>query len=301
MRCYYEPDYFLPLPEGHPFPMEKFAQARELLDGKVEIIAPPDSAREQIELVHDPDYLDAVSYDSLLGPPHGLRSEARARLGLPANPLLLTRSMRETSGTIAATYDALLYGLAANLGGGTHHAFPDRGLGYCVLNDIAVAIACLRQSHHALQQILIVDTDAHQGNGNHACFANDPAVFTYSIHVGANYPAHKIAGDCDQPLPRFVSGNDYLSCLEATLPDIFRRCEPDLVFWISGADCHANDRFGQMQLSTAEMAERDHRVMQLCRDYCAATVVVFGGGYNREPGMTAALHAQSISITAIYQ
>ncbi len=278
--------------------MEKFPQAHALLSGEVEVLSPMLTDRAHAELVHTADYLDAVSFDSQAGPPHGLTRDARARLGLPAHPLLLERSMCETAGTIGAAFAALEHGIAANLAGGTHHAFPDYGSGYCVLNDIAIAIACLRAADKNLHQILIVDTDAHQGNANHAWFADDHKVYTYSIHVGANYPARKAPGDCDVPLPRFVGGDEYFIALRNTLPDVFRKTEPDLVFWISGADNHEDDRFGQMRLTGEQMAERDRFVINLCHAYCAPTVVVYGGGYNRRPGMTAQLHAQTIRIAA---
>ena len=294
MRCFYSPDYFLPLPAGHPFPMEKFAEAHALVSSAVAVHAPPPLTLEDLARAHDRAYLAAVSADRDESGAVGLSRYDRNRLGLPAHPRLLARSMLETAGTVGATLAALADGLAANLAGGTHHAFPARGLGYCVLNDLAVAVEYLRAHRLAPPQILIVDTDAHQGNANHAYFAGDDQVYTYSIHVGRNYPAKKEAGDCDVPLERHVSGPDYLKALRATLPEAFRATEPDLVFWISGADNHLDDRFGQMRLSTAAMAARDRFVLDLCRAYAAPTVLVYGGGYNRRPGLTGALHAATV-------
>ncbi|WP_146209359.1 histone deacetylase family protein [Coraliomargarita sinensis] len=294
MRCYYDPDYFLPLPVGHPFPMEKFPDAHALVKDVVEVCPIPRLERTVIERAHDAAYLDAVSQDDERGQPHGLLRYDRNRLGLPACPRLLERSMLETAGTVAATLAAMEDGMAANLAGGTHHAFPGRGLGFCVLNDVAIAIEHLRALGRKPDQILIVDTDAHQGNANHAYFRNDPVVFTYSIHVGKNYPAAKEPGDQDVPLPRWVDGRDYLEALRGTLPSAFAQTEPDLIFWISGADCHAEDRFGQMRLSNEEMTARDDFVLSLCEEYAAPTVVVYGGGYHREPGMTGWLHAQTV-------
>lgn len=294
MRCYYNPGYFLPLPDGHPFPMEKFPEAHALVRDAVTVLDPPPVSREELELVHDRAYIDAVGFDSGAGPPAGLTPAQRTRLGLPAHPRLLERSRLETSGTVAAMFAALDDGMAANLAGGTHHAFPDQGLGYCVLNDVAVAIACLRARGPALPQILIVDTDAHQGNANHARFARDSGVFTYSIHVGRNYPARKVPGDVDVPLDRFATGAEYLAALGATLPPVFRATEPDLVFWISGVDVHEDDRFGQLRLGGDDMRRRDRLVLGLCRRFAAPTVIVYGGGYNRTPGMTGRLHAATI-------
>lgn len=274
--------------------MEKFTDAHALVKDVVEVCPVPGLERAVIERAHDAAYLDAVSRDDARGQPHGLLRYDRNRLGLPADPTLLKRSILETAGTVAATLAALDDGMAANLAGGTHHAFPGRGLGFCVLNDVAVAIEHLRAVGRKPDEILIIDTDAHQGNANHAYFRDDPGVFTYSIHVGKNYPAAKEPGDCDVPLPRWVEGTDYLEALHASLPSALAKVEPDLIFWISGADCHIDDRFGQMGLSTEEMIARDHFVLQLCQAYAAPTVVVYGGGYNREPGMTGWLHAQTI-------
>lgn len=294
MRCFYDPDYYLPLPAGHPFPMEKFPDAHALVKDAVEVCPVPRLERTVIERAHEAGYLDAVGRDDARGQPHGLLRYDRNRLGLPAAPSLLPRSMLETAGTVAATLAALEDGMAANLAGGTHHAFPGRGLGFCVLNDVAVAVEHLQALGGKPDQILIVDTDAHQGNANHAYFRDDAGVYTYSIHVGKNYPAAKEAGDADVPLPRWVGGASYLSALERTLPAAFAQTEPDLVFWISGADCHEDDRFGQMCLRDGEMAARDRFVLKLCHEYAAATVVVYGGGYNRAPGVTGWLHAQTI-------
>ncbi len=301
MRCYYHPDYYLPLPPGHPFPMAKFPQARALLNGGVTVEAPPPLTRSQLEAVHEAGYLDAVSFDRSEERKAfpGLSRTERTRLGLPAHPRLLQRSALEAAGTVAAARAALEDGLAANLAGGTHHAFPAQGQGYCVLNDIALAIAELRRGGEEAH-ILIVDTDAHQGNGNHAIFAGDVHVFTYSLHVGRNYPSRKVPGDLDVPVERYVDGEAYLERLTETLPPVFARTEPDLVFWISGADNHEDDRFGQMRLSDADMARRDRLVLGLCLDFASPTVVVYGGGYNRTPGHTAALHAQTIRLAAAF-
>lgn len=298
MRAYYHPDYFLPLPKGHPFPMEKFPDAHALVEGEVDVQTPIDLTREDLIRAHCADYLDSVNFDQASDCQQGLRSYDRNRLGLPAHPNLLVRSCLETAGTVSATLAALQDGIAANLAGGTHHAFPDRGLGFCVLNDIAVTVEYLKARGKQPSQILIVDTDAHQGNANNAYFRNDLSVFTYSIHVGKNYPARKEAGDCDVPLDRYILGKDYLVALETSLPAVFAKTEPDLVFWITGADSHEGDRFGQMRLSTQDMDARNAFVLQLCQSYHANTVLVYGGGYNRAAGKTGWLHAQSVLAAA---
>ena len=273
--------------------MEKFPQAYEVLKSKVTIAHPMELMLGDLERVHTPTYLESVSFDLEQQIP-GLPTYDRNRLGLPAHPQLLERSKLETAGTVSATLCALDQGMSANLAGGTHHAFPDRGLGFCVLNDVAVAIEYLRANNKMPDQILIIDTDAHQGNANHAFYRNDPQVFTYSIHVGKNYPAAKEAGDKDVPLERYVSGETYLRMLKETLADVLRSTEPDLIFWISGADPHKDDRFGQMGLSDQDMAERDTWVLDQCRFYEAPVVALYGGGYNKTPGKTGQLHAETI-------
>jgi acetoin utilization deacetylase AcuC-like enzyme len=210
---------------------------------------------------------------------------------------LLHRSSLETAATIAACHHALDHGMAANLAGGTHHAFPDRGLGYCVLNDVAVAVRDLHETRPALR-VFVADTDAHQGNGTHAIFRGDDRVFTYSIHGERNYPSAKEPGDVDVGLPREVSGDDYLAALADTLPAALDHFPADLVIWISGADVHEQDRFGQMRLTTEQMTNRDRLVVEWCLQRGLPLAVLYGGGYHREPGMTARLHANTITTAA---
>lgn len=292
MRCFYHSDYTFPLPEEHPFPMDKFWRSVEMLRAAahpaVELVEVTGQAPEAVLLgAHTEAYLCAIREGALT--PAEL-----VRLGLPAGEALLTRSRLEVAGTLAALDAAAAEGgLACNLAGGTHHAFADRGLGYCVLNDVAVAI----RAHHAARpqaRIAVVDTDAHQGNGTHGIFAEDARVFTYSIHVGKNYPAQKTPGRLDVELPRFVSGAEYLERLDATLGPALAAFAPELVFWIAGADVHADDRFGQMRLSDADIAARDGRVLDLLTARPLPVVVLYGGGYNRDRVRTARIHADTV-------
>ncbi len=294
MRCFYHPDYFFPLPESHPFPMDKFWRAEAMIradapDG-LRILPAEPAPLDDLLRVHTPAYLEQIRANTL-------DSVAALKLGLPASEALLLRSRLETGGTLLATEAALADGLAANLAGGTHHAFADHGRGYCVLNDVAIAIRRLHAARPALR-ILIVDTDAHQGDGTAALLADDPRVFTYSIHGGRNYPAQKQRSTLDVPLPRQVPGLDYLDQLEATLAPAFAEFRPDLVFWISGADPHEHDRFGQMRLTDADMAARDAHVLSTVRAHGAPLVVLYGGGYNRDRAHTARLHARTILAAA---
>lgn len=291
VRCFYSPDYFFPLPAGHPFPMRKFPDAhRQLVDDgvvtEVTLVDPCDDAR--VQRVHHSDYLARL---------RGGRFTPRelTQLGLPAGEPLYRRSALEVEGTRRAAWAALDDGIAANLAGGTHHAFPDHGEGFCVLNDVAIAVRDLQQSHPALR-IFICDTDAHQGNGSHAILGHDPNVFTYSIHVGANYPSRKVPGSLDVALERYVGGDTFSAELERTLPPAADEFRPDIVFWISGADPHRNDRFGQMQLSARDLILRDQFVLSLFLDRQVPVVVLYGGGYNREIEHTARIHAATITL-----
>ncbi|MCC5788809.1 MAG: histone deacetylase [Opitutales bacterium] len=279
--------------------MEKFPGAFQRLKNhpQIEIEEVSLFPREHIERVHRPSYLNRVNFDDTEHGHCGLTRSERHRLGLPARENLLYRSMLETSGTILAAETALKEGIAANLAGGTHHAFPDRGLGFCVLNDVAVAIRGLQKDRPNLH-FLVLDTDAHQGNGTHAIFREDPHVFTYSIHVGRNYPAHKEPGDMDVPLPRWVEGKQYWEAFAESSASAFDRTEPDLVFWIAGADPHHEDRFGQMTLTDEDFRRRDRHVWKLCREFNCPVVVLYGGGYNRKRGKTAALHAATLETLA---
>ena len=293
LRCFYHPDYFLPLPPGHPFPMEKFPQAHDLLvaaGAPAEISLVAQATHRQLRRVHESAYLEKLN--------RGTLSELEVyKMGLPWQPKLLYRSSLETAGTIAACRHALEHGMAANLAGGTHHAFPDRGLGYCVLNDVAVAVRDLRETEPGLR-VFVADTDAHQGNGTHAIFRDDERVYTYSIHGERNYPSAKEPGRLDVGLPREVSGDDYLAALAETLPSALDNFPCDLVVWISGADVHEEDRFGQMRLSTEQMMTRDRMVLAWCRERNRPVAVLYGGGYHRKPGMTARLHANTIETAA---
>jgi acetoin utilization deacetylase AcuC-like enzyme len=288
MACHRD-DYEFPLPETHPFPMEKFRVSARWIaeeDPTVRITVPDPAPIEWLEAVHETAYLRALE-TGLLSP------DQIHRLGLPWGPELLFRSRCETGGTVMAARAALREGLACNLGGGTHHAFPGEGQGYCVLNDVAVAIRRLRQEGFD-GPVVVVDTDAHQGNGTHAIFAGDPLVLTYSIHVERNYPSKKVPGTMDVGLPRWVEGPVYLDALEKSLDHFLDAHPAMLAFWISGADPHVDDQFGQMRLTDGEMAARDECVLGHLCGRGLPVAVLYGGGYNRNRAVTARLHANTV-------
>ena len=293
MPCFTSPAYFVPLPPGHVFPMEKFplSAATLLADGTItKTIDPGRVADLDLLRVHTGAYVESIRT--------GRFNDLTARkLGLPPSQELSDRSHCAVAGTLAAARAALRDGLAANLAGGTHHAFPDSGQGFCVFNDVAVAIKALRHDEPYLHA-MVIDLDAHQGNGTHFIFQNDPLTFTYSVHVGRNYPSAKVAGDLDVPLSRWATAGEYFDRLHATLPAAVERFEPDVAFYIAGVDVHGDDRFGQMKLSTADLAERDRYTIDLCRGWGIPVVLLYGGGYNKDRPTTAALHCQSVRTAA---
>jgi acetoin utilization deacetylase AcuC-like enzyme len=289
LRCFYSERYHVDLPPGHVFPMGKFrlAAAELRADGTAtEVVDAGLIPREDLLRVHTAEYVRSIEEADL--PP-----AAAKKLGLPPSAALARRSYAAVAGTLAAARAALADGLACNLAGGTHHSFADRGEGFCVFNDVAVAIRVLRSEEPFLQS-MVIDLDAHQGNGTHDIFNSDPNTFTYSVHVGRNYPSAKQPGDLDVPLPRWVGGDEYLSAVDATLPAAAERFEPDLAFYIAGVDVHEADRFGQMKLTKPEMRQRDERVLNLLRDWGVPTVILYGGGYQPTTERTATLHAEGV-------
>lgn len=295
MRAFTSPHYFVPLPDGHVFPMRKFpdSAAKLLAEGTLHpscVSDPGFVADDDLLRVHARAYVESIRR----GP---FDAVTRQRLGLPWSAQLARRSHCAVAGTIAAARAAMRDGIACNLAGGTHHAFPDRGEGFCVFNDVAVAIRALQHDEPYLHA-MVIDLDAHQGNGTHFMFAADPNVFTYSVHVGRNYPSAKVPGSMDVELPRYAPSAEYFERLMATLPPALERFEPDVVFYIAGADPHADDRFGQMMLSSDDMRRRDEWTIALCRDWRIPTAVLYGGGYNKVEGMTTELHCQTVRAAA---
>ncbi len=222
---------------------------------------------------------------------------AMRRIGLPWSPALVERSLRATGGTREAAACALERGIAMNLAGGTHHAFADHGEGFCVFNDVAVAIRSL-QHRGRIDRAAVVDLDVHQGNGTHAIFAGDPRVFTFSMHGGRNYPFRKVPGDLDVELRDGTGDDEYLGRLEAELPGVLKRARPDIVVYLAGADVHEHDRLGRLGLTARGMARRDVIVLQHCREVGLPVLVTIAGGYGRDLGVTVGLHVQTARIAA---
>jgi acetoin utilization deacetylase AcuC-like enzyme len=292
MRCFYSQDLELKLPSGHPFPMEKFRVSKDmLLEGGIlrpeEIIEVSRAASHLLRRVHEPEYIRRIESGNL-----GRKEEIL--LGLPVTPELFSRSVTEVEATRLACHAALAEGVGVCLAGGTHHAFRGHGEGYCVFNDVAIAIRDLQDKQPNIR-IMVVDTDAHQGNGTADLLASDPRVFTYSIHVGRNYPTKKAESSLDVETVRYVEGDMYLNQLFTSLAGALDTFAPDLVIWISGADNHRNDRFGQMHLSLKDIQRRDEVLLGAFIRNRIPVAVLYGGGYNRQPEFTAKLHRNTIA------
>ena len=298
MKVSHHPDYVLPLPEGHPFPMAKYALVPRLLRERgviadADIIVPAEATLEDLGRVHTPQYLDKLLHV-------GLSADEQRRLGVPWSPRLLRRSRLAVQGTLQAARAALADGLAGNLAGGTHHAFADRGEGFCVLNDVAVAIHALRAAD-AIGRALVIDLDVHQGNGTAAIFDGDPRVFTFSIHGERNYPAQKMSSSCDVGLPDGVDDATYLAVLGQRLPGILRGFDPQLVFYLAGVDVAAGDRYGRFALSDEGVRARERFVIECVRGAGCPLVLTLAGGYAASAQRTAELHVIAFEEAARFE
>jgi acetoin utilization deacetylase AcuC-like enzyme len=272
----YHPHYIAPLPQGHRFPMVKFQKLYELLlkDG---ILTPKNLYQPEIpdqsllELVHSPDYIENYCQGTL-------DAKAQRRIGLPWSPELVRRTCTAIGGTILTAKLALEYGIACNTAGGTHHAFPDFGSGFCIFNDLAIAARVLQKSG-LVKQVLIVDLDVHQGDGTAFIFQNDPRVFTFSMHCEINFPSRKQTSDLDVPLPEGLDNDGYLQILANYLPDLLSQVKPDLVLYDAGVDTHVGDRLGKLALTDEGIYRRERQVLSTCRAGGYPVACVIGGGY----------------------
>lgn len=268
--------------------MAKYALIHDALRAKgllndEDVMTPEESPREDLERVHTRDYLDR-----LFGA--GLSPAQERLLGVPWSARLMRRSRLAVSGTCLAAEAALGTGRAGNLAGGTHHAFADHAEGFCVLNDVAIAIRLL-QAQHRIARALIIDLDVHQGNGTAAIFENDPDVFTFSIHGEKNYPARKQRSTLDVGLPDGTDDARYLETLEAALPRLVECFVPDLVFYLAGVDVVAGDRYGRFALTERGLRMRERRVLEWCDARGLPLAITLAGGYAATAERTAALHA----------
>lgn len=291
MKAFYSDRYVIPLPPQHRFPIVKYALIRERLDVEgtlkaQQLVHPPLVERDDALLVHTADYYDRLVAGQLT------EREIR-RLGLPWSTALVGRSRVSVGGTLAAARAALADGIAANLGGGTHHAFADHGEGFCVLNDIAVAIRVLR-AEGAIRRAAVIDLDVHQGNGTAAIFADDPEVFTLSLHGEKNYPLVKQQSTLDVALADGTESDEYLYALALHLATTLDRFRPDIVFYQAGVDPYFDDRLGRLALTLAGLRERDEMVFAACCARQLPCVITLGGGYARQVADTVEAHCNTI-------
>ena len=288
VRVCYDDGYYVALPEGHPFPMAKFPALLRILQREGLVVAadiqqPVSASWEQLELVHGSDYLVALR-EGLLD------RRAERRMGLPWSVALVERSRLAVGGTILTARLALQDGLAANLAGGTHHAFADYGEGFCVLNDVAVAIRLLR-AEGALDRALVIDLDVHQGNGTAAIFEDDPKTYTFSMHGARNFPFEKQRSSIDVELADQIADEEYLATLSHHLPHVIRAAGADLAIYLAGVDPVSGDRYGRLALTPAGLAGRDGYVLRALCQAGLPTALVLSGGYAPTPEQTAHLHA----------
>jgi acetoin utilization deacetylase AcuC-like enzyme len=285
-RIFSTDQYQITLPEGHKFPVSKYGILRDLIEKEglfqLEQAAPADA--DIVALAHEPAYVAGFMEGSL--PPSAIR-----RIGLPWSQVLVQRAFASVGGTISASLQALEHGWGATLGGGTHHAFRSEGAGFCVFNDIAVAIQFLRQ-RGLIRRAAVIDLDVHQGDGTAEIFKDDSAVFTLSIHSESNFPFRKKQSRLDVPLPDGVEDQEYLRRLDEVLPAAFGS-RPDIVFYQSGVDPLASDSLGRLSLTPQGLIERDRMVFRTARRFGAPFVLTSGGGYSRPIELSAHAHAST--------
>ena len=295
MKAFYSDRFVLPLPEGHKFPMAKYSGLREriLAEGILrpeDLTEAPAAAWDDLRLVHSAAYVEAVSIG-------GLPREMQRRIGFPWSPEMVERSRRSVGATIAAAHAALEEGVAANLAGGTHHSFADRGEGFCVFNDVAVAARVLQRDGVA-RRIAIVDLDVHQGNGTASIFAGDPSVFTFSMHGEKNFPFRKETSDLDVPLADGTTDEQYLDVLRRHLDVVLDRHQPDFVFYLAGADPYEDDRLGRLKLTIEGLRRRDELVFTRCQQRRLPVAVSMSGGYANDVNAIVTIHANTIRVAA---
>lgn len=297
MKIYRTDHHTVPLPDGHRFPMHKYALLRRRVEEallphpRLALVEAPAATRDDLILAHDAGYIDRV-WSGTLTP------EEVRRIGFPWSPSLVERCLRSCGATVAGCFSAAQDRIAVSLAGGTHHAFADRGEGYCVFNDAAVA-ARRAVSAGLARQVVIVDCDVHQGNGTAAILRGDPSAFTFSIHGEKNFPFHKEESDLDVGLPDGADDATYLEGLEKGLEEALRRCpEAGMAIYLAGADPLDSDKLGRLQVSRAGLARRDELVLDalLARDI--KVVITMAGGYGHDVEETVAVHLATVRIAA---
>jgi acetoin utilization deacetylase AcuC-like enzyme len=295
MRCYYSDTFVLPLPDGHRFPMAKYARLRAaLLEERIvrpsDLHEAPQASWDDLRLVHTAEYVHAVANGTLA-------RDIQRRIGFPWSPQMVERARRSVGATIAASDAALTDGCSANLAGGTHHAFADRGEGYCVFNDVAVAIRRLQHTGR-IQRATVIDCDVHQGNGTAAIFSGDGDVFTCSLHGAKNYPFKKEVSSLDVELEDGIGDEPYLAALAHSL-DVALARDPEIVFYLAGADPYEGDRLGRLKLTIEGLGRRDQLVLDRCRAAGLPVAITMSGGYATDLDALVRIHTNTIGIAAM--
>jgi acetoin utilization deacetylase AcuC-like enzyme len=295
MHIYFAATHIQTLPAGHRFPMGKYELLRQRLAAELpqlQLALAEPASNGELALVHTPAYIDAIALGSL--------SDAQQReIGFPWSEGMVERARRSVGATISAARTAMKEGVAANLAGGTHHAYADKGGGFCVFNDVAVAARLLQaevaRTRKPPLQVAVIDLDVHQGNGTASIFRHDPSVFTLSMHGAKNFPFRKEASDIDIDLPDGCTDEVYLAQLQDALAQLETRFSPELVFYLAGADPHEGDRLGRLKLSFEGLMARDRMVLDWAGKKRIPLAMVMAGGYGKDIADTVQVQMNSFS------
>jgi acetoin utilization deacetylase AcuC-like enzyme len=295
VKIAFSPIYYHKLPEGHRFPMLKYELIPEQLlhEGTItqeNLFTPNTCDAIDVLRTHDLDY-----YNKLIN--QQLSPSEQRKIGFPQSPALIERELIITRGTIDCALFALEHGCALNIAGGTHHAFAERGEGFCLLNDMAVASDYLLYKN-LVTKILVIDLDVHQGNGTAKLMENEPRVFTFSMHGKNNYPFHKEQSDLDIPLSDGISGQEYLEILEKTLPMLLETVQPNFIFYLSGVDILSTDKFGKFNISIDECKRRDELVLNMAYKKKIPIAIAMGGGYSPDINDILQAHCNTFRLAA---
>ncbi|MEY3900528.1 MAG: hypothetical protein RI962_1683 [Pseudomonadota bacterium] len=295
MDAFYSDCFVLPLPPGHRFPMAKYRMLRDQAVAQISDLRcheAPTISDGVLALAHHPHYIHRVISGALSA------DEQRA-IGFPWSEAMVERSRRSSGATIAACRAAIEGGVSVNLAGGTHHAHADRGQGFCVFNDAAIA-ARLMQAERRVTRVGIIDLDVHQGDGTASILANDDSIFTLSLHAQNNYPFDKACSDLDIALPDDTDDQSYLQQLDHALSILFDRFDPQLIIYLAGADPYEGDRLGRLSLSVDGLAQRDRAVLTAARARQLPVAIAMAGGYGHRIEETVAIHLQTLHIAREY-
>ena len=303
MQAFYSDQFVLPLPEGHRFPMAKYRLLRDQLAidlPQVQLVQAHPATDGELAFAHTPAYIEGISAGTVA-------VSIVREIGFPWSRAMAERARRSVGATMAAARVAMMEGIAANLAGGTHHAYADKGGGFCVFNDVAVTARVMQAewgrahvSRHPALQVAIIDLDVHQGNGTAHILRDDPSVFTLSMHGEKNFPFRKEASDLDVALPDGCGDMEYLAALENALEELAQRCSPGLVLYLAGADPHEGDRLGRLKLSFEGLQARDRRVFDWCHQRHIPVAFVMAGGYGTDIGTTVQAQLNTYRIALEY-